>query len=51
MLEIEKDITISINAKKSVTNVTTIVTVKKAFFTCIFNGKITFVNSNFDILK
>jgi hypothetical protein len=51
MLEIEKDMIASTKAKKSVTTVTTRATVKKAFFICIFNGKITFANSSFDILK
>jgi hypothetical protein len=45
MLEIEKDMIASIRAKKSVTTVTTRATVKKAFFICIFNGKITLLNS------
>jgi hypothetical protein len=51
MLEIENDMMASTKAKKSVTIVTTRATVKKAFFICIFNGKITFVNSSLDILK
>jgi hypothetical protein len=45
MLEIEKDMIASIRAKKSVTTVTTRATVKKAFLICIFNGKITLLNS------